>query len=82
MVREIVHGTNTGYSYKCRCDLCKQAHANANLKTNRVNNSKYNQKLKKEKSISPEVILAASIQSEPIWRFHGFGPVKSTLIKH
>lgn len=39
--RIIVHGTNSGYSYKCRYELCKKAHAEANIERNRLNSKKY-----------------------------------------
>lgn len=33
-VKDHMHGTLTGYSYGCRCDKCKSAHAEARPKSN------------------------------------------------
>lgn len=33
--RKIVHGTNTGYVYGCRCEECKKAHALKNYEANK-----------------------------------------------
>lgn len=62
------HGTNTAYSYGCRCDACKSAHANYNFETNKkyVNPDRLRKKVKTHKQI-----LEESVASEPAYRFTG-----------
>lgn len=75
--RNIVHGTNSGYNYGCKCEACKKAHADRNRESNRVNAYKYAEKRKeyqaknRGKNPSERKILKKSIESEPVYRFVG-----------
>lgn len=57
------HGIPTSYTYGCRCEDCKKAHADYNYETNK--------KYVKPKEKSDIAILEESIKSEPIIKFYG-----------
>lgn len=67
---DIIHGTNATYTsriYKCRCDACKKAHADANYKGNLSD-----RKNRKEGEPKSRVqILKDSIKEKPTYIFVG-----------
>ena len=68
----LVHGTNSGYcNHACRCKSCVKAH-----------NAYYNIRSGKSWEAPTSNLMDRSILSEPVWRFHGFGDVRTTLVKH
>jgi hypothetical protein len=82
-MKEIRHGTQAGYSRKCRCELCRRAHAEYNYPLVKANGWKYRKfgpkrlpKAKKAREVKykiDDLILKDSIASEPVYRFSGFG---------
>lgn len=56
MATELRHGTATGYTYGCRCDLCRAAHAHRLRK--------YNARKRTEKKLAERRALIAEIVAE------------------
>lgn len=61
MNRNIIHGTQAGYSRKCRCHLCKEAHANyAKSRYIHKEKSPKKVKLKSDRTIYRESLKATA----------------------
>lgn len=65
--RNIVHGTNSGYTYGCRCEICKKAHADYNRPRVKAAAGKYH----KQKPPTEKTILMRSVKTPPVYTFIG-----------